>query len=710
MKNTSINHRILIFIIIAILVSACVQPLTTVGTTPQPSNTATLRPQDTATSNPTSTSTSKATVTSTSTSTVTPTATNALTSPPTFTPTSAPIAISAANVGQIQELARYGSARIYKVAFSGDGNRIFAFTADGVKVYDTSYNLVKEVNGIYVANDSSAGFFASKYFYVSANRDGNRLALVSLSSPGYTSAYGPEAEIREYQVLDLDAGKIFAQKEATRTYFPWVALSPDGRLFAYPAEADNPSVGRWQVVDLSTGNILYQWHGKYGAFSSNGQVFAAEVESQLYFWNTSDWKEITNIGLGRLADGGWCWTLSPDGSSVAIAAQDHVNIWNAAKRDLVRSINLPYISYPYYLAFTSDGQSITVEGSTNNGVEAFEWSIADGQPIKLASSPDSAAQAQQKLEGMQLNRPSYLQPVLVFADNDIEIVDARWVDITSANLEFTYCHIISGSCSVIDGAAGIIASQSGDLFSAWLLGGGDVVFRKGVLSSDQAIYQTNIGDSQYMTLLGVSPKENYLVYSTYGTSGASTVHLINLSTGRKFSEFVVGALWSNSGSVVFSQEGSRIAVIPGVFAASEGGKVLVIYDLLNEGTILYRRDRQNNDSISSGMFTLEGNFAFNYFSDNWRGIKLIDPLHRKVISEYKSPTNYCTPAVYSRDGSLAVCSDATGNITLLNGSWDHITTWKAHMDLIRNVTFSADNRYLATSGADGYLKIWGIVP
>ncbi len=694
------QKTLLTLTLVALLISAC-SPAISTDALPAITNTATNIPANTATSTSTiapATSTSTATATSTD----APTATS--TNTPTITPTQLPAVINAANASQIKELVRYGSPRIYKVAFSGDGKRIFAFTADGLKVYDESYNQVASMDAVYGID----GYGTSEPDSVSINYDGSWFALVAQPSPS------ANINSREYRVYDLAQGKIFAKPSPVNISRQWIAISQDGLLVAYPIEAEQRWVGRWQVANIATGEVKAEWHGSKGAFSADGGIFAAEVESQLYFWRTADWQQITNIGLGSPIGDGWRWSLSPNGDSVAIADLAHLNVWTVTSRSLVRSIEFSYKYTPDVL-FAVGGQHVVIIGQMQNGqTETREWNITNGQPVESTSTYRDPLEARRKLESSQGFHSSSIQPVLGFSQGELVSVNIEWVRDAFGQYkqEYTVCYLIANSCSILYDVIGVTMSAKGDIFTAWRSDNGFVDIKRGI-QSDGTLVQRITLDGQYMTLLGVSLNESFLVYSTYGTTGSSTVNLVDLTTGRRVSEYVVGALWENSGEISFSYDGSRLAVVPGVFGRQSDGVQLLVYDLSNGSTVLYRDYRKSYEHVYRGAFTLDDNFAFGFSiyggGRDWQGIKIIDPVHHRTVGEHENFIGICIPMSYSPDGNLAACAGNGGEIMLVDGvSWKTISSWTAHSGEIVNIAFSPESRYIATSSDDGYVKVWYI--
>ena len=65
----------------------------------------------------------------------------------------------------------------------------------------------------------------------------------------------------------------------------------------------------------------------------------------------------------------------------------------------------------------------------------------------------------------------------------------------------------------------------------------------------------------------------------------------------------------------------------------------------------------------------------------------------------------------SDNNSLLALGLANGLVILFDfETGEEISTWYAHTDRVINLDFSQDGSMLATSGADGFIKLWGVWP
>jgi len=168
---------------------------------------------------------------------------------------------------------------------------------------------------------------------VSANHDGSRILVSS------------KQEIRVYD----DAGNLVRTvwEIPEDTLDGWMrpkgALSPDGRLVAIGYVQPDWKTYRhkelFSVVDVDTGEVVFDERGLNPVFSPDGSRLAVQWDGKVMIYDTTTWEKVTYLSLWMMSyDSNW--EFSPDGEMMAIASPERVEVWDIASRRLRRSIEV----------------------------------------------------------------------------------------------------------------------------------------------------------------------------------------------------------------------------------------------------------------------------------------------------------------------------------------------------------------------------------
>ena len=647
----------------------------------------------------------------TSTTTATPSPTVTETPLPTYTPTPTPLIlpvglgiawpspeapINAETATRIVELARYGTARIYAAELSADASTMVTVTAEGIKVYDTQamerIAWYKDAYGL-----TNPGWYSEVGDILSVSRDGSRFAIFT--------------DDNQVDIYNRAEGLIAEYSIPQGLQYSWTAISPDGRLIALPiaGEEDRP---RWQVVDIASNSVLAEWHGQFGIFTEDGAYYAFEFDSAVYFYRKTDWQEVNNFQGRSSTTRSWGWTVSPSNGMVAITTDDLVTIWEIESRYALRQLTATGS-----VIFSEDGTQVAFLNNHQYGGITHIWNIADGQPvgevsigwtgmatmqtIRFGAEGIMVFEAPKEGDGLTINlwgcNPFDLLNDQLVTGAYIYQHDDETQEVTSQSYQIY--HLPNPGIDEYDadmGAIQLLTDTQGNLYTWRNTGAGIYSLREGFEGNE--IYQYSGGSPGFG--IAVSPRHDYLV-STQGDA----LFLRNIVTGTSTST-VIGRL----NHYAFSEGGERLVVN----SYQDPAYRLRVFDLTNNGTLLYRT--LENFSVTGAVFLpsldIAGFWDTNYRPD-WYGIRVVDPYHQRILTEIEDMDQALGyPVASSVDGSL-----------LINMGWDERTimiydlasgqvihSWQPHIGRITNFAISPDGRYIATSGEDGFIRIWGVSP
>jgi WD40 repeat protein len=126
------------------------------------------------------------------------------------------------------------------------------------------------------------------------------------------------------------------------------------------------------------------------AFSRDGKTLVATANGVVSLWRTEDWSPLATVG--KLGNGFQGFALSPDGSIVATAGVNVVQLWSAPAGNALQRLELtgkaPAWDHSNQLrvdtyAFSPDGASLAT-GATNSTVQL--WSVEDGTLLRTINA------------------------------------------------------------------------------------------------------------------------------------------------------------------------------------------------------------------------------------------------------------------------------------------------------------------------------------
>ena len=703
-------YKLILVLLAAIILAACGGTPATPTTPPQPSATTTAAALPTDTEGPTDTPTDTPAPSATATQTPEPTATVT----PTLIPTpdlplgpggSLPqplLTISLDSAAAISELARYGTARIYGAIFSPDRSTILSLTGEGIKAYQAN---TMERLAWFGDLDPLMSSWGIPMWGVTSSTNGQRFSMLTSKA--------------QAQVYDLQGGLVYSATLPSIFWGPWATLSTDGLYLAIPQIGEDEYAMRWQVVDIADGSVLADGIGLNARFSPNGTYLVGNASDTLYIYRTSDWQEQTQIGLRAGGETALDWSFSPDERYLAVVMSSGVTVWEVETRQRVRQFNPvtggeAEISQAFFSEDSS--QMAVVEYIERISSNLLIWNITDGSIVSNQTTEESGIYdydvvlldlddlhgytVPRESDGSGYQSPQWTERQKAFdlIDASLNVVDAGW-DFEVDQPIYTACAFVFSPaseplCQEASGALGVTTDGLGHFYSLWRGEGDDVALYSGLEQTGAALL-TFSTDGYRIDLLGVSPNQSLLVYNL-----GSTLQVRALSGGR----LMLNEASNSFGRVSFSSDSSRMV-------ASEA----LVYDAV-QNAVLFRLPGQNQMAGRSAVLSSDGErlaYRFERWDAlRWYGIQVWDPLHQRQLAEWEgSVEELGSPIAFSPDGRLLAAVDETGTVFLLDAeSGEVLHQWKAHADTVLNLAFSPDGTLLATSGTDGFLRLWGVYP
>ncbi len=189
--------------------------------------------------------------------------------------------------------------------------------------------------------------------------------LKATDGPVRALAFSPDGKMLATENLIWDVASGGLRKRLGET--PWrplgrpsIAWSPDGTMLAAPSDRRRNSVAIWHV---ESGQVLHELEGHEGgllavAWSPVGNTLASlSTDRTVRLWDASS---AQCIGVLEKADIGdeasrGCLAWSPDGTTLAAAAESPCSIWEVASAEMVTTVSAAGVNA---LAWSPDGKKL----------------------------------------------------------------------------------------------------------------------------------------------------------------------------------------------------------------------------------------------------------------------------------------------------------------------------------------------------------------
>ncbi len=597
--------------------------------------------------------------------------------------------ISAANVGQMTQLARWGKGAINQIVRAPDGSLLAVASSLGIYLYDAA--TLEEIR------------------FMDANAS---VSSVAFSANGKTLASGSyDNAVRLWRVSD---GALLRTLEGHTDKVISVVFSPDGRTLA--STSLDQTIRLWQVSD---GKLLHTLKGlTYGvlsaAFSPDGQTLA---------WGSSD----NTVRLWRVSDGTLLHILqghkdkvisisfSLDGKTLASGSDDDtVRLWRVSDGTLLRTLEGhagPVLS----VTFSPDGQTLA-SGSNDNTVRL--WRVSDGVLLNTleghagpvlsiafnrdgqtltSGSKDGTVRMWRVLDGSLLSTQegftSAMNSVAFSPDGQILAMgsDDNTVQLRRA-VDGTPFHILKGHAGPV---LSVAFSPDGMMLAS---GSGDSTIRLWRVS-DGMLLRTLDGHTEPVLSVAFSPDGLTLASG----SADGTARLWRVSDGalvQTLNGYKLTGYKSLVNSVAFSPDGQTLAT-----GLGDGSEQLW---RASDGRLL--RVLQGHSSwVESVAFSPDGQILASGSDDNT--IWLRHGSDGSLLRTLEGHTSWVQSVAFSPDGQIVASGSDDNTIRLWqvsNGM--SLRTLDGHTEPVLSVAFSPDGRTLASVSEDGTVRLWGISP
>ncbi len=670
---------------------------------------------------PTSTVTIPPTATFTSSPTLTPT--------PTFTPTAtatprlpvAPgtqmpvpgLALSADNLDQVVELARWGNGIITDATYSPNGKLIASGSTLGVSIYESDtlkeilyFETTLTVNSVVFSPDGEtlATGLDDKTVQTWSVKDGSLLktfeypkdekgtekeideaskedvASIAFSPDGKLLAAGSsDGMVVLWQVSDGSLLRSDKESKKLGKYITRVLFSPDSQYLFYA-----PFTGNVHMLQVSDGKEVKSFSGHShlifeADLSLDGKVLAVlerglygQGEYDLILWNVEDGKQMQKIKGGdyystKITRIG----MSPDSQYVAASWNDYsIKIWSVTSGALQNDFqDLVPKDYYYYdrlaVKFSPDSKSLLAAG---RNIMAM-WNVANGslvQNIKTKSEPiykvdiSTDGKSLAAVEGLNID---------LWQISDGSLIPTKEPLQSNGTIDFS----LDGN-SIATG----LFKNSAQIMPL----------------SDQGIRKSfEMEKKEYIRGVAFSPDGKVLALGA--SSPAGKVELRQVSDGLLLATISLTATFGFN-NMEFSPSGEFLGV-------SIHNQTILIR--VSDGKVIKSTNKGDCLAFSPDNTLLAVGAAQDNTLLFWRVPS------GELIFNLKDRPEAVSSVRFSPDGKLLMAGMADGAIEVWNvADGTLLTTWQAHSQGITDFAFSPGGDLLFSSSYDGTIRVWGIKP
>ena len=583
-------------------------------------------------------------------------------------------------------------------------------------------------------------------------------------SPDGTTMYHSQADSRTVHAVDIESGRqVWSSEPLLAGTVGRVEVSPDGAMVSL--QVHHPNDQEVFILDPSSGEVTTSFHpsegcsgldseglSAIGGFSPGGQWFSIFTgrhqcgeepgEGWVAVYATSTWEEVARLstedGSASSAE------FSADGARVLVsgAGPSTAELRSFPELGLIRS----YENALTVIALSPDGQRIAYLDGLRGPI------LAETETAEIISSLGQASEAFFSVEP------------LVFSPDGLRLlVASRGRDYVFDGMNGQFLGTLGGNGSTVSGSftadgTRLLTTTAGDALIWGFTTGqaiGDATFSGDWVNQEQAtdgpFVAVNViafeGNPVVVTVL--DPDSDKVVASKSGFGGQladgrfalvpwertgdvdevgplqiwdprdDTTTLLAGCTDRFQKDdipdesgascpddlpFFGGSFFGDPFAVVSDPGGSTFA------ARSRGtSSVVVTWDQTTLARISeFQIPRsQMLVGMSETLIVAHGKSEGGDFGD---GLSIYDIQGAPIAHIDSQPgVPYVGSVLFNANGSLLIARDASGVVSIHDTqSWELVLTWGAHEGLIRGWGVSKDGERLATTGEDGFVRIWDI--
>jgi len=570
---------------------------------------------------------------------------------------------------------------ILSVAYAPDGRLLAAGSWDGlVYLFDTENDVLLDTLMGHTGEVYNLAFSPGGEMLISGGADstvrlwdtGNRTLLqtfeghtdqvtcVAFSSDGVTLASG--GDDRTVRLWDLESGGVLHKIDAHTNRVTGVAFSLDGsRLTSGSLDG---TLALWHV---GNGGRLLEYEMPYSrgvsslALSPDGLRVLTSGSGILYLWYASNGALLSTVGSVNVTNA----MFSPDGTWLAAVGDESVHLLDAGIGMPIHKLYQRRSREPENLILSSDGSLLLIEGFYANRL----WDIKEGgRAFALEGFHDDFNPIAFSPDGNKL------------ATNDNDNIVHVW-DLENG-LELRN---ISGQLGRI---SSLNFSPDGSLLAAGRENGTIELWEV----ESGALLHTLEGHSGEISLLAFSPDGGRLAsfvsegsfYMWDVTSGSLLKTIIEPSYGRSIDHM---SIMPNGSLLAFGSTGR-----------------FTMWDIKNEEVL--RRLYWNTDSVREMALSLDGKYVASVGDD--KIIRLWETGSLTLVRSLEGHLRQIDSIAFSPDGNLLASGCGWGDSTRL---WDVMNGELLNTmndTIAQSLSFSPDGRMMVSVSRDGMISLWAV--